>query len=275
MLNNNLRFGIVQGRLTQSPIGQLQYFPQDSWEKEFSLAASLGINYIELIAERVHNPNNPIWSSEGISKIKNLANQNKLSLYTFCNDYIIDNCLINNKKVLEQNIRLISQGALLGCKKFILPLFERSELTADNLSQYIPPLRYIAEAAKDLDITVCLETILDGYELIEALDKIDHPSLSAVFDTGNRVAFGHKLPSDIRLLSNHISHVHIKDKNKENENVILGTGLVNFLEVFEALAEINYTGSYTFESQRGKDPLNTALYNMQFVNFFYRENFSN
>ena len=52
-------FGIVQGRLTPSPPGCLQWFPQERWENEFSLAGTLGISYIELIAEVQHNPDNP------------------------------------------------------------------------------------------------------------------------------------------------------------------------------------------------------------------------
>ena len=34
-----IRFGIVQGRLTQSPPGCLQWFPQDNWKDEFRIAS--------------------------------------------------------------------------------------------------------------------------------------------------------------------------------------------------------------------------------------------
>jgi hypothetical protein len=61
----------------------------------------------------------------------------------------------------------------------------------------------------------------------------------------------------------------IKDKNAANENVILGTGLVNFLQVFEALAAIQYKGAYTFETNRGKDPLRTAAYNIELVKYVF------
>jgi L-ribulose-5-phosphate 3-epimerase len=262
---------MVQGRLIQSPLDQLQWFPQDYWESEFFLASSLGIDYIELIAERNHNSTNPLWTDEGVAKIKSLVQRNKLSLNAFCNDYIVDHSLSNSDHVLDQNLRLIERGALLGCEKYILPLFEKSELTIDNVSEYVLPLRTIADKAAELGITVCLETVLNGVELIEVLNRIDHSAVSVVYDTGNRVAFGHNLPGDIRLLGERISHVHIKDKNKANENVILGTGLVNFLHVFEALADINYVGPYTFETQRGRNPLSTAKYNMHLVNFFHAE----
>ena len=34
----DLKLGIVQGRLLQSPPDQLQWFPQERWEEEFPLA---------------------------------------------------------------------------------------------------------------------------------------------------------------------------------------------------------------------------------------------
>lgn len=272
-LNDGIRFGMVQGRLIQSPPGQLQWFPQDYWESEFFLAAALGIDYIELIAERVHNPDNPLWSDKGIERLKSLVKRNGLSLHAFCNDFIVDNALPGNDAVLEQNLRLIERGALLGCEKYILPLFEKSELNIENVEEYITPLRLIADKAAKSGITVCLETILNAAELIEVLDRINHPAISVVYDTGNRVAFGHDLPRDIRLLGSRISHVHITDKNAANGNVILGTGLVNFQQVFEALADIQYDGPYTFETNRGKDPLSTASYNIGLVKFFHTEGF--
>ena len=273
-VRNSLRFGMVQGRLIQSPGNELQWFPQDCWQTEFYLASALGIDYIELIAERFHNPNNPIWNDDGIEEIKALVERNRLDSHAFCNDYIIDHALPGSEEVLDQNLRLIERGALLGCKKYILPLFEHSELTVENVAGFIEPLRTIADKAAQSGITVCLETILNGEQLIEVLNQINHPAVAIVYDTGNRVAFGHDLPSDIRMLGSRICHVHIKDKNAANENVILGTGLVNFELVFEALADIEYNGPYTFETQRGKDPLRTAVYNMELVKFFHGESFS-
>ena len=40
------------------------------WESEFPLASALGVDYIELIAEQNHNPSNPIWSADGVERIK-------------------------------------------------------------------------------------------------------------------------------------------------------------------------------------------------------------
>ena len=266
-MNNNTNFGMVQGRLTQSPIGCLQWFPQNSWQEEFSVASKIGVNYIELIAEVQHNAENPIWTDSGIREIKHLVKDNDLTLHALCNDYIVENSFLD-EGVIQQNIKLLEQGKKLGVEKYIMPFFESSELTTENMQEYIGPLKRIAKVAVDAGIVVCLETILTGSELIKLLGVIDMPNVKAVYDTGNRVAFGHDLAGDIRLLGDSIAHVHIKDKNSDNANVLLGTGLVNFESVFCALNDIDYSGPYTFETTRGRDPISTAKYNMNLVNFF-------
>ena len=266
-MSNATRFGMVQGRLTRSPPGCLQWFPQNEWDKEFGIAAEIGVDYIELIAEVQYNSENPIWTDVGIKQIKKLVKDNDLTLHALCNDYIVEHLFLD-ESVVQQNIALIKQGKNLGIEKYIMPFFESSELSADNMQKYIEPLRRVARVAYDENITVCLETVLTGKELIKLLKLIDLPNVKAVYDTGNRIAFGHDLAGDIRLLGDAIAHVHIKDKNSDNKNVLLGTGLVNFENVFCALNDINYSGPYTFETTRGSNPINTAKYNMNLVNFF-------
>ena len=245
---SKLEFGIVQGRLIESPAGLIQYFPKDNWEDEFSIASSLSIENIELIADREYNSNNPIWTDEGLDKLINLSLNKNVNIHTVCNDHIINYSLINNNDILNQNLMLIEISKKLNCNKYILPFFEESELNMSNFKEFIKPLRIIAEACQKANLILCIETILNGKELLVLLNEINHINVKVVFDTGNRIAFGHDLYQDIILLNNHIEHIHIKDKNINNENVLLGSGLVNFLQVFKALNNINYKKSYTFET---------------------------
>lgn len=268
---SKLEFGIVQGRLIESPAGLIQHFPKDNWEDEFSIASSLSIENIELIADREYNSNNPIWTDEGVDKLINLSLNKNVNIHTVCNDHIINYSLVNNNDILNQNLRLIEISKKLNCNKFILPFFEESELNMSNYKEFIKPLRVIAEACLKANLILCIETILNGKELLVLLNEINHINVKVVFDTGNRIAFGHDLYQDIILLNNHIEHIHIKDKNINNENVLLGLGLVNFLQVFKALKNINYNKSYTFETVRGSSPVNTCKHNISFINYFYNE----
>ena len=63
---------------------------------------------------------------------------------------------------------------------------------------------------------------------------------------GNRVLLKNSV-SDIYKFKNNIKHVHLKDKNMSNKNVIIGKGKVNFKSIFVALKKIKYKGSFTIE----------------------------
>jgi sugar phosphate isomerase/epimerase len=276
MNTRTLQFGIVQGRLVQSPPGCLQWFPQEDWESEYFLAAALGYDYIENIAEREHNKHNPLWSDEGTERIKALSARNGLSQHAFCNDYIIDHSLIRDKGAMKQTLKLIARGKLLGMQKLILPLFEESELTESNAPNYTSIVKEIASAAQENGTLVCcLETILEGPSLLRWLETLGQPNVKCVLDTGNKIALGHDIYADILLLREYIQHVHIKDKDKEGNNVLLGTGMVDFRRVFQSLAEIDFRGPYTFEVTRGRNPVRTAKYNLEFVKFFVEETTKN
>ena len=85
-----------------------------------------------------------------------------------------------------------------------------------------------------------------------------------LFDTGNRITLKRNFQKDINNFGKNIRHIHLKDKNKLKKNVIIGKGLVNFNLLFSNLKKINYTGSFSIESQRGYDILKQASKNYLF-----------
>ena len=103
--------------------------------------------------------------------------------------------------------------------------------------------------------------------LLEIIRKESPTHLAVVFDTGNTVAHGHDIYNEIVILGDLISHIHLKDKDLNNENVLLGTGLVDFYSIMQSLNEINYSGPFTFETHRGRDPIATAIHNRNFIEF--------
>ena len=82
------------------------------------------------------------------------------------------------------------------------PMFEKSELTLENFESYGSSITKIAKKAYENKMMLCLETNLDGNELTEVLKYLDNPSISVVYDTGNRIALGHDLSKDIKFPSN-------------------------------------------------------------------------
>src|SRR5215207_6395499 len=80
------RIGILQGRLVPSATGELQCSPGRRWREEFSMAASLELSHIELLAERTFDPDNPIWSADGRRELLGVAAAAGVALTSLCID---------------------------------------------------------------------------------------------------------------------------------------------------------------------------------------------
>lgn len=258
-----VELGIIQGRLTPSPTGALQQFPHGRWEEEFELAQKFGFDYIEWIVERKKNPDNPIWSGSGLLRAKKKSVETGVGVSAVCVDSIISTSLAED---WETVVDIITRSALLGAKKVILPCFEKTELIpGENLHLFYEPLVRCADAARMFGVEICLETTLTGRQLQVFLEELGRPEIKVCYDLGNTAFLGHNLSADIRLLRSSIRHVHIKDRTTTGENVLLGTGASDLKGAFEALLDIGYQGTLTFENTRGDDPLQTASTHRQFV----------
>jgi L-ribulose-5-phosphate 3-epimerase len=266
-------FGIVQGRLTVSPPGQLQWFPQDNWQDEFHAAEQANIAFIELLTERDFNPDNPVWSETGRRELRSLSQSTGRELYSICADYIIDHALLDDPEgeTSKHMDNFFDAGLDLGCKIAVLPLLEHSDLNQETLKSFVPVIQTMADRIAGTDMIICIESLLNGEALKSFLEAVAKPNVKCVFDTGNRVISNTDLAPEIQVLGDWISHVHIKDKNAKGENVLLGTGLVRFDEVFQALRALNYSGPLVFETTRGTDPVSTAKFHMELCNFFAHE----
>jgi len=107
------------------------------------------------------------------------------------------------------------------------------------------------EAAKD-DITVCLEFV-NRYEsnllntvaqTLEYMDIVDEDNVAVHADVYHMNIEENGFRNPLLLCGDRLGYVHIGESNRG----YLGTGTIDFAEVFGALTEINYQGPITFES---------------------------
>ena len=264
-----MKFGIIQGRLTDSTNGELQCFPKENWTNEFQLCTQSGYDYIEFFVEETHNPNNPIWTDEGINLIKKQATTTNLNCYSICNDYIIKHNLLK-KDTLEQCKTLIKQAAKCNIKLLVLPLFKASQFNLETMLDYKSPLFLLADFAKKHDICLSLETHLAGKDVLNFFTTHSHDNIFLTYDTGNCFSCGHDIYSDISLLYPFINHVHIKDKNLNQENVCLGEGQIDFNKICYIFKKNGYNKAMTFETSRGNNPLLTAKSNIKLIKGYLR-----
>lgn len=268
MLQKKINIGIVQGRLSKAPKKILQKFPKN-WSDEFNHARKIGYDYIEFFSERNLNNKNPVWSKSLLNEYKILAKKKKLKIYSFVDDFIINNNF-TQKKIYNYYKKLINNLHFLKIKILILPFYEKSKITKKNYIKFIPNLKKICRYSNIKNIKVLMESNISPelFFLIKKNTKLKN--LHFVFDTGNRINLKRNFYNDLLTFSNEIKHIHIKDKNSKIENVILGTGKVNFLKFFKLLKKINYSGNFTIESTRSDDPLVTANKNLKYLKKFLK-----
>ena len=267
------RYGIVQGRLSNAPPNVLQHFPQENWTEEFSASENLRLSFIELLSERQFNNANPIWSSIGRETILSLNEQHSLDCESICSDYIIDhNMFAAGDHGVDNHLdEFIVVCRSLRVKKLILPLLEESAVNPSQFDLVAGKLRKLCQRVQSFGCEVAIESLLPAKELVDLIDLIGVRNVGVVFDSGNRINKTEKIYDEVLTLGDKITHVHVKDKNSANQNVLLGTGNVDFVELFSALRDIHYSGAFVFETHRGRSPQRTARYNVQLCEFFMNE----
>jgi len=85
---------------------------------------------------------------------------------------------------------------------------------------------------------------------------VNLPNLAVGLDTANLILYGKANPVDaVDILGPHVRSIHAKDgkwptdPSQLGEEVLIGSGLVNFREVFTKLHRIGYTGAVTIERE--------------------------
>jgi sugar phosphate isomerase/epimerase len=263
----HLKLGILQGRLTEAPSGRLQCFPKD-YKHEFKVSKDIGFEYLELFAERIYNPENPIWNNKDMSILKETCiKKNKLIFYSFVDDYILKNKIDNKLMFYYRN--LISRLEKLKIKVLTVPFYGINKITRKNYKDYVKFIIFLSEKCLKSKIKLCIETNMSPDLFFTIKNKVKK-NLYITFDTGNRILLKRDLIQDLKIFNNNIKHVHIKDKDSRKKNVQLGKGLVNFKSFFLNLKNINYKGGLTLETTRGRNSIISAKKNLLFVkNFLY------
>ena len=88
------------------------------------------------------------------------------------------------------------------------------------------------------------------------IKDVSKPNLGVGLDTANLILYGKANPSDaVDILGPHIRSVHAKDgrwptdPDKLGEEVLIGTGLVDFQQVFTKLHAVGYRGAISIERE--------------------------
>ena len=263
--------GIMQGRLSPPHEARLQTFPWLTWEQEFTHARDCGLDGIEWLFEAEGFDRNPIWTDDGVERVRACVARSGVAVHSICADYFMPHPFFRvTEPESEASVavltRLIAQAAALGAKTILLPVLEVAEVrTPDEKAQLLRRLQEPLNLAARLGIRLGVETELPAGEYRDLVSDAQHEALGVYYDTGNAAAKGYDIAADITTLAPLLCGVHIKDRKRGGSSVPLGQGDADFPQFFAALGEVGYSGPVVLQTAFGRDFLGDAATHLTFV----------
>ncbi len=126
-------------------------------------------------------------------------------------------------------------------------------LPKDSLALFENSLEHLIKFAQERNVRIGIEyepgmLIENCNELANLIERMNSDYLGANLDFGHSYVLGEDSKQVIRLLGNHIFHIHIEDiQDRKHYHLIPGRGDINFAELFELLHDRNYNGYVTVE----------------------------
>jgi len=252
--------GIMQGRVLPKYIDQLQVFPIDTWREELDVAKDIGFQHIELLWDNKQD----IKNAKGL--VEFISTPSQLHALSMCVDSICSCTSLED--VLNEILDVINTFRESTPAILVIPLLGEAIInTVDRLKEFVDKLNMhqVINLIKEYNVKLALELDMPAIETIGALKLADPDLIGICLDSGNLWHYSDSPINDIRALSDKIIHVHIKDRDKEGENVLLGKGLVDFNLFFKVLEDIGYSNAMTLETKYFKNPPNEARKNLQYI----------
>ena len=252
----------MQGRLTPANGRGIQFFPFGNWENEFYGAQRLKLDEIEFIFDYENYINNPLWTEDGIKKIKQIEDKTNIQINAVCFDYFMRRPFykVNVKEqdfVRNENTQIIKKvlSAMEQLKINLLeiPLVDTSSLQTElEKNIFFKWMMQVVESS-DKNIYFALETDLNCDDFVEYLNRFSNRRVGANYDSGNSSGLGYDAYKEVTTLKNYILNVHIKDRILHGTTVKLGTGSADFDALFRGLHEIGYKHNFILQAARGID----------------------
>lgn len=127
------------------------------------------------------------------------------------------------------------------------PLYEEAVLAIRDVA------KHCASNGQEFLMETGQETPTTMYRTIR---DVDQPNVGVGLDTANLILYGKANPVDaVGIIGSHVRTIHAKDgkwpvnPEKLGEEVLIGTGDVDFNKVFTILRRLGYTGAVTIERE--------------------------
>ncbi len=266
--------GLMQGRLVKSEKkNRIQYFPAKNWKKEIDLMNDVKINILEWTINRENAKNNPLIHNP--FKIINFLKNKKIKVLSVTNDIFMQEPFFKSKNTKKMNLLLkelkiiIKNSGKVGAKNIVLPIVDNGSVTDSNQKKIlIDRLKKIKLTKKDPNIL--FESDMSPKKLINFIECFDSNKFGINYDIGNSSYYNYNF-NDEKKYFKYIKNVHLKDKNKNDKTVRLGTGQAKFKKIFSTLKEIEYNGNFILQTARSKsnNHIGEIKMNLNFLKKFF------
>ncbi len=238
--------GILQGRLTASIDGKLQFFPVDCWESEFEEAEKIGFKCIELLIQEDTLDKNPLWSKNGLFEL------NKISQKTDARILSAHGFYSKELNYTDQLKYMINQSSFIGIEVILIPFFKQNALVNEEEKRIArKQLNRVRLYCSQSNTRLGIETEMPAKELLDFILSCDNPYIGSYYDIGNMASMGVDTVKEIYTLGHRICGVHIKDRLPNGgKTTIIGKGCTDFYNTFRALKRMKYYGPYIIHGAR-------------------------
>jgi sugar phosphate isomerase/epimerase len=249
----------MQGRLVPKYKNQYQSHPAGYWDKEFDVAARLGLDLVEFIVNLDDIEKNPLMSAGGVGHVAEVAARTGVQVASICADCFMAAPLHSPEPLIAGASlgylrRLIDHAPKLGISAIVIPCLDQSSLSsADDMARLVAALESVLEEAELYGVNLSLETDLDPERFARLLQRFRSPRVTVNYDTGNSASLGYSPREELAAYGLSISGIHIKDRVKGGVSVELGTGSADFEGFFDALRPLNYQGFFILEAFRNDE----------------------
>ena len=141
-----IKFGIMQGRLSNEKSNILQKYPAN-WSREFDYIKDTKLDYIEFFTEQRINIKNPIWSHNGIKKIKEKIKNLKYNKIILCDNFSIVNSFVS-LKTFKYFKSLIHQLSFFSGSKLIIPILSKNLENISIFDNHINTIKDLLDYSK-------------------------------------------------------------------------------------------------------------------------------
>jgi len=203
----------------------------------------------ELKSAGIENAEVPVPSDGDFAKIAGAADAAGVGIST-----LSCNMTVDKPETAEMVEKAVDGAREIGVKIIFLSATSKGMSYDDGL----PILKRLAAKAAGAGVVLSLETHVpychNGDVAKKTMELVDSPGVGHNFDTANVYFYnprGTDAAEELKKVLPYVTSVHLKDSGKgEPESwdfPVLGTGVVDFPEIFRLLGERGFTGPYTME----------------------------